>query len=513
MALSAQLAIAAAGTSGGQATAVPLGFKCPLTGQVMLDPVATCDGRVFERVAIESWFQHGHRTSPVTGIELEAFTVTPQPALHAAIEAFMQHPSTTGKMSYACESNRSRGQQEPTISNAAAVAASKAGANVPALGTIGETKKPDRIPAKSLSTPVLSTVLDLLVATSAPPSDDRDEAGVKRLLHELHFELMRAEKKTAANESPSCIPPKPPKVGKQISSVADHHSTPALCAAQRSIRGSSAAVKAAARGSPGFQRVRVQPASARADVSSCCPGSKTMVCREPSPLRTLKSSGRCSPPRRTLDVTSDVLPERQRLKQLAKTGSPPRSKAAPPTFGCNGEGRPHPSLSRSPSLEATAAVPLRLSSSRGPRRCGSPSDRLMEEGGVKVRSRSASPTRTSRQQQHTLSQAGAQARTMQRTPSEQGAMARGLTASVSSSLLNSARSLAKVGRPASPVDRPASPGAQTCSRQAATSPAAPPKLQRGQTGGSSFKHITTQSPRFGSRSTLGRSQKHNSPSP
>jgi len=125
MTLSAQPASAATGTSAYQATAplmtVPISFKCPLTGQVMRDPVATCDGQVFERVAIESWSRHGHRTSPMTGMELEAFTVTPQPALRAAIEAFMLHPSTTGKVSssYACDRNISHGQQEPTSSAAA----------------------------------------------------------------------------------------------------------------------------------------------------------------------------------------------------------------------------------------------------------------------------------------------------------------------------------------------------------------------------------------------------------
>mmetsp|Transcript_107062 Transcript_107062/g.207484 ORF Transcript_107062/g.207484 Transcript_107062/m.207484 type:complete len:147 (+) Transcript_107062:194-634(+) len=137
---SAQPASVAPGTSAYPATApvmaVPISFKCPLTGQVMRDPVATCDGQVFERIAIESWFRHGHRTSPMTGIELEVFTVTPQLALHAAIEAFMLHPSLTGKVSssYACERNINYGQREPKIGNAAA-AAEAAVTKVPAANS------------------------------------------------------------------------------------------------------------------------------------------------------------------------------------------------------------------------------------------------------------------------------------------------------------------------------------------------------------------------------------------
>lgn len=350
--------------------AVPISFKCPLTGQVMRDPVATCDGQVFERVAIESWFRHGHRTSPMTGMELEAFTVTSQPALRAAIDAFMLHPSTTGKVSsdYACERNISHGQQEPTTRCAAAVeAAAEAGADVPVPDLIGEDSAFDHVPTKSLISPMLATVLESDVeSTSGPPSDDHDEAEVKRLLHGLHFKTMRPEKKTAANASASPVMAEPLEIAKQIISVAQPHSTPVLRASQRSIRGSSAAEKAVARSSLGIagsQRARVQPPNTCADSNSCCPGSTTKVCREPSPLRTPKAGGRCSPPRRrAADTTSNAAiaattggrasPERQRRKQLARPGSPLHGRATPAAADSAREGRPRRAPSRNPSPEA-----------------------------------------------------------------------------------------------------------------------------------------------------------------
>ena len=39
---------------------------CPITMDLLLDPVFTCDGHTFERLAIERWFET-HRTSPLTG--------------------------------------------------------------------------------------------------------------------------------------------------------------------------------------------------------------------------------------------------------------------------------------------------------------------------------------------------------------------------------------------------------------------------------------------------------------
>ena len=45
---------------------VPDSFVCPISYEIMRDPVVTADGLSYERAAIEHWFSTGHRTSPRT---------------------------------------------------------------------------------------------------------------------------------------------------------------------------------------------------------------------------------------------------------------------------------------------------------------------------------------------------------------------------------------------------------------------------------------------------------------
>jgi hypothetical protein len=61
-------------------------FHCPLTMEVMRDPVITADGQTYERAEIKSWFALGKRTSPLTGAELPSTHVTPNIALRHAIQ-------------------------------------------------------------------------------------------------------------------------------------------------------------------------------------------------------------------------------------------------------------------------------------------------------------------------------------------------------------------------------------------------------------------------------------------
>ncbi len=61
-------------------------FHCPLTMEVMRDPVITADGQSYERAEIESWFALGKRMSPLTGAELPSTHLTPNIALRNAIQ-------------------------------------------------------------------------------------------------------------------------------------------------------------------------------------------------------------------------------------------------------------------------------------------------------------------------------------------------------------------------------------------------------------------------------------------
>uniref|UniRef100_A0A7S1AY08 U-box domain-containing protein n=1 Tax=Noctiluca scintillans TaxID=2966 RepID=A0A7S1AY08_NOCSC len=89
---------------------VPECFLCPLTGLVMCEPVVTVDGQVYENSAIEEWFRRGSRISPATGFELNSVELLPHPALQAAIQAFMAHPSLPQEVvsTYATECHRRR---------------------------------------------------------------------------------------------------------------------------------------------------------------------------------------------------------------------------------------------------------------------------------------------------------------------------------------------------------------------------------------------------------------------
>jgi hypothetical protein len=60
-------------------------FQCPLTMEVMRDPVITADGQTYERAEIERWFAKGKITSPRTGAELLSTNLTPNIALRNAI--------------------------------------------------------------------------------------------------------------------------------------------------------------------------------------------------------------------------------------------------------------------------------------------------------------------------------------------------------------------------------------------------------------------------------------------
>ena len=53
-------------------------FVCPLTLELMRDPVRASDGFCFERAAIESWFRKGNTRSPLTNEELHDTELAPK---------------------------------------------------------------------------------------------------------------------------------------------------------------------------------------------------------------------------------------------------------------------------------------------------------------------------------------------------------------------------------------------------------------------------------------------------
>ncbi len=61
-------------------------FYCPITMQILRDPVCTADGHTYERKYIDKWFAKGNQTSPLTGAQLPRGYITPNHALRKAIQ-------------------------------------------------------------------------------------------------------------------------------------------------------------------------------------------------------------------------------------------------------------------------------------------------------------------------------------------------------------------------------------------------------------------------------------------
>ncbi|KAI4481594.1 hypothetical protein M0802_013914 [Mischocyttarus mexicanus] len=66
-------------------TEIPHEFLCPITHEIMKEPVQCSDGFTYERAAINEWFLCGKYTSPMTNEPLHDTTFTPNIILRNAI--------------------------------------------------------------------------------------------------------------------------------------------------------------------------------------------------------------------------------------------------------------------------------------------------------------------------------------------------------------------------------------------------------------------------------------------
>ena len=72
-----------------EAAEVPDHYACPITGEIMTDPVSTVDGFTYEHKAISEWLR-SHDTSPATGAKLESNSLIPNRSLRNAIRSFAE---------------------------------------------------------------------------------------------------------------------------------------------------------------------------------------------------------------------------------------------------------------------------------------------------------------------------------------------------------------------------------------------------------------------------------------
>jgi hypothetical protein len=68
--------------------AVPDSFRCPITQDVMVDPVIVTEtGHTYERSAIEEWLRT-HNTDPTTNVQLRSNNLIPNHSLRSSIQEF-----------------------------------------------------------------------------------------------------------------------------------------------------------------------------------------------------------------------------------------------------------------------------------------------------------------------------------------------------------------------------------------------------------------------------------------
>mmetsp|Transcript_39389 Transcript_39389/g.78961 ORF Transcript_39389/g.78961 Transcript_39389/m.78961 type:complete len:93 (-) Transcript_39389:20-298(-) len=81
-------------SSAGRDDELPDEFYCPITMEVMTDPVLAADGFSYERRAIQEWLDSGKMTSPKTGILLESKELRGNLSLRSLIQDRARRPAS-----------------------------------------------------------------------------------------------------------------------------------------------------------------------------------------------------------------------------------------------------------------------------------------------------------------------------------------------------------------------------------------------------------------------------------
>lgn len=69
---------------------LPLEFICPITHELMRDPVVLEDGFTYERSAINEWFNTGKQTSPMTNMDLSDINCIENTILREKIDEYLK---------------------------------------------------------------------------------------------------------------------------------------------------------------------------------------------------------------------------------------------------------------------------------------------------------------------------------------------------------------------------------------------------------------------------------------
>lgn len=124
----------------GEPNSVPSSFLCPITAQVMVEPVVASDGHTYEKIAIEKWLQH-RGTSPMTNLTLSNHALMPNYCVRSAIQEYFEdamekHAKESGKAAAAAAD---AGVPLGEVTDETAIAPASAAASSEPQHTDGET--------------------------------------------------------------------------------------------------------------------------------------------------------------------------------------------------------------------------------------------------------------------------------------------------------------------------------------------------------------------------------------
>ncbi|XP_057528782.1 U-box domain-containing protein 19-like [Amaranthus tricolor] len=117
----------------------PDDIKCPISLEIMVDPVTISTGHTYERVNILKWFKAGNPTCPKTGQSLQSLDIVPNLALKEVIKQYCSKNGVTFPM------QKEKGSTKKSCVNNVANLAARMVADFLsiklAMGTIGEKSK------------------------------------------------------------------------------------------------------------------------------------------------------------------------------------------------------------------------------------------------------------------------------------------------------------------------------------------------------------------------------------
>ncbi|KAM1483266.1 hypothetical protein ACFX1Q_035186 [Malus domestica] len=73
-----------------QSLMIPHEFLCPITLEIMTDPVIVASGQTYDRASIQKWLDSNHRTCPKTGQKLDHLSLAPNFALNNLIRQWCE---------------------------------------------------------------------------------------------------------------------------------------------------------------------------------------------------------------------------------------------------------------------------------------------------------------------------------------------------------------------------------------------------------------------------------------